>query len=308
MKKVVSIMIGISLIALVLTGCSRRSTKDADHKIYYMNKEGTGLVEEVYEYPDQETGKVIDDILKRLSETPDSLEYLSVIPEGVAVLDYSFDNHQLDVNFNAGYGQMNQIQEIMLRAAFVKSLVQVSEVHFVAFYMEGEPLLDKTGEPVGLMSEEDFIQNVGSALNSYQTATLNLYFANKSGDKLKKQTANVRYNANTSMEKLIVEQLIKGPATDSAGATLPKNVKILSVSVKSGICYVNLDASFLEASYDVKPEIVIYSIVNSIIDGGSASQVQISVEGETRVDFLGSIPLDKPFERDLDLVEVKEND
>ena len=45
------------------------------------------------------------------------------------------------------------------------------------------------------------------------------------------------------------------------------------------------------------------SIVNSIIDSGSVSQVQISVNGSGDQVFQGSIPLDRTFSMDLDIVE-----
>ena len=78
--------------------------------------------------------------------------------------------------------------------------------------------------------------------------------------------------------------------------------------MKDNICYVNFDEGFLNTTYPVEPKITIYSIVNSIVEGGGASQVQILVNGETDVKYQGSISLSKPFSRDLDMIEEKERE
>lgn len=96
---------------------------------------------------------------------------------------------------------------------------------------------------------------------------------------------------------------MKGPETSGAKPVLPSQVKVLNVSVKDGICYVNFDKQFLEQKFDVEPKVVIYGIVNSLISNGKASRVQISVEGETSVKFQEAVYLNEPFDRNVELVE-----
>lgn len=94
-------------------------------------------------------------------------------------------------------------------------------------------LKDREGIPIGLMSADDFVQNTGSSLSSYQVTSLNLYFSNEDGTKLVSEKINdVHYSGNTSIEKLIVEQLMRGPASSKAQATILKDTKSLGVSVK----------------------------------------------------------------------------
>ena len=90
--------------------------------------------------------------------------------------------------------------------------------------------------------------------------------------------------------------------------TLPANTKILSVSTKDQICYVNFDQELMNMKSNVKPEILIYSIVNSIVESGTAGQVQISINGESDIRFGQSVPLDQPLSRNLDLVEGEGKD
>ena len=130
-------------------------------------------------------------------------------------------------------------------------------------------------------------------------ANLSLYFSNASGDGLIKETREVHYSSNISMEKLIMEQLLKGPDTVGLKSAIPAGTKLISVSVVDGICYVNLDATFKNQDYSVMESIVIYSIVNSLSEMASISKVQISVNRD-------SYKLSEMYVRNLDYVTTLE--
>ena len=169
--------------------------------------------------------------------------------------------------------------------------------------MADQPLMDLRGKAIGLMNEDQFIENAGEEINAYRTADLTLYYTNETGDKLVSQRVPMEYNSNISLEKLIVERLIDGPPYEGAYPTIPANTRLVSVSVRDGICYVNLDAGFLETGYNVTESIPIYSIVNSLIRNTDAQKVQISIDGETNRIFRESISFDTIFERNEELVE-----
>ena len=71
----------------------------------------------------------------------------------------------------------------------------------MGFFIGEEPVKNEDGTSAGYMTEDDFVQNIGSALHSYQKAELKLYFSNIEGNALAEQTVNVRYNSNTSLRK-----------------------------------------------------------------------------------------------------------
>ena len=52
----------------------------------------------------------------------------------------------------------------------------------------------------------------------------------------------------------------------------------------------------------------IYSTVNSIIESGNASRVQILVNGASDVTYKGSIQLDRPLEWNSELIEEKKEE
>ena len=81
-------------------------------------------------------------------------------------------------------------------------------------------------------------------------------------------------NTNTSLEKLIVEQLIEGPREPDSYPTLPPDMKLLNVMVSESVCSINLDSAFLNNSLEVREYIPIYSIVNSLSELPTVSRVQ----------------------------------
>lgn len=114
-------------------------------------------------------------------------------------------------------------------------------------------------------------------------------------------------SSNISVEKLVVESLIRGPVSgDTDYPTLPPGTKILSISTKDGICYVNLNDGFLEQGYNVTEAVTIYSIVDSLTELSGISKVQILVNGETDLVYKESMRLDTIYERNLDIIEQRE--
>ena len=179
-------------------------------------------------------------------------------------------------------------------------------MNFVSFYVDGQALTDSDGNAIGMMRAEDFVQNTGSSMDSYQTTDLTLYFADKGGKELcESEKTEVRYNVNTTIERLVVEQLVKGTNASGMQSTVPKTTKILGVSVKEGICYVNLDSKFVTDSYDLNPEVAIYSIVNSVIVNGNVTKVQILIDGASDVVYKNTIDLSRPLEWNVNILEEK---
>ena len=250
---------------------------------------------------------VEDELLKKLATTPEGGSLEAVLTDSVFVTDYTLDNGQLTLHFDPAYQDMDWIREILCRSAVVRTLCQIPDVEYVSFLIGDNPLMDLNKNPVGQMNADSFVENTGDAINEETVTTLTLYFANKSGDKLVKEKVNVTGSSNISVEKLVVESLIRGPVSgDTDYPTLPPGTKILSISTKDGICYVNLNDGFLEQGYNVTEAVTIYSIVDSLTELSGISKVQILVNGETDLVYKESMRLDTIYERNLDIIEQRE--
>lgn len=299
------VLVLFALISFIcLTGCmKKKDVASAPYKIYYLNPEQTGLVEEAYTGETEEPEKAAEEILTCLKEGSEGIQGQSVIPDGVEIERFTLDNEKLDLYFNSSYHDMNTVQEVLCRAALVRSLTQINEIDLVGFHVDGEPLTNDEGKEYGYFQSEDFVQNTGQSIHSFEETNLVLYFANEDGDKLTAQTVSVKYNSNVAFEKVIVERLMRGPSGTGLKETIPKETKLLGVSIKDGICYLNFDEGLRKIVSGVTPEIVIYSIVNSVIESGAVNKVQIAINGDSNIMYQESISLSEPLSRNLDLLE-----
>lgn len=300
------LLAGCLCLSVMLASCGKRTdVGKEDPFIYCLNEDRTGLTKISYDFPEGNAEEAARAVLEELKEPAEEIEYTAPIPKEVKVQGCRLRGSILDVDFNSAYLEMGALEEKLVRAAVVQSLVLIDGINAVSFTVDGEMLKDSTGFPVGLMNEDDFVENTGSSPTAYQTDTLTLYFADKEGDSLVPREVDVRYSSNVSREKLIVEKLMQGPSGSGAYPTINPDANLLSVTIKDGICYVNFDSTFLTGAYDVLPEVTVYSIVNSLIEGTEAQQVQITINGETDAKYMETVDLSQPLEAKEELVAAE---
>lgn len=291
----------------LMTGCgSSRKTETAATSedtvtIYYLAKDEKSLNPVPYQPAKQGNEARVEELLQKLS-TNDSVEYKAPIT-GFTLLGYTIDNGVLTLDFPAKYKKLGTARETLTRAAIVCTLGQVTGISGVRFTVDGKDLLDADGKAVGVMTSDSFVLNIGKDIGSYEKVRLHLYFANEEGNKLIGVYRTVVYNSNISMDKMVVEELLKGPNGQSIYPAINPETRIISVTSKDGVCYVNFDKAFLTEPYAVRPEVAIYSLVDSLTELPGISKVQISIDGDTTASFLEQIPLQTVFERDLSFVD-----
>lgn len=219
-RKILLIFLGICLACTTVSCAKRTEVKKGDSYIYCLNSDRTGLQKVSYESKEKDPLKAAKAMIKELKKPSEEIEYTPPIPKDVKVKRYELEGGILYLDFNAKYKQMDTVEETLVRAALVKSLVRIEGINSVWIKVEGADLTDSSGQVLGYLNEDDFVQSEGASPSSYQTGTLTLYFSNEAGDALVEQTMEVRYNSNISREKLIVEKLMKGSETSAAKATI----------------------------------------------------------------------------------------
>lgn len=139
---------------------------------------------------------------------------------------------------------------------------------------------------------------------------ITLYFKHEFADKLVPSSRLVQ-KGKQSLEEIVVEELLKGPAKFGRVCIMPPNVKLISVIRKDDTVFVNLNDAFkgevdltsLPGKQNVSPELkpgivaemkrlAVYSIVNSLTEISGVQQVKILINNRS-VSYgdLGLMPL-----------------
>ncbi len=247
----------------------------------------------------------MDELITCLVNDPEDTDWKAPISTFTLLKTTLDDTGLLTLHFSGEYADMEVVREALVRTAIVSTLGSVEGVDGVAFTVDGKPLEDENGTVRGAMKPSEFIFNTGSEMRGYEKVRVHLYFASEDGKSLVDTWRTVFYNSNFPMERMIVEQVLAGTDSEVAHPTLNKDTQIISVTTRGDICYVNLDRNFLEQPYDVTPAVAIYSLVDSLTELPSVTQVQITVEGDQKTVFMDSVSLNTTFRRDLTLVNNK---
>lgn len=305
MKKIRWNILFVCFVLLVAeaAGCGNHQEEISDYYIYYINKEQTKTVAVGYEPQETDTKKMIQEFLNVLFQDTKHPNCRRPAPKGVKLESWNLSDGQLFLYFNSTYEEMENIEEVLCRAAMVRTLIQVEGVECISFYIGDAPLVDKEGTPVGVMTAESFIENPGEQINTIQTANITLYFSNQAGNGLVQEEQEIHYSSNISLEKLVMEQLLKGPQGEEGRSAIPDGTKLLGVSVLDGVCFVNFSEGFLNQNYEIAEPVVIYSIVNSLAELSNVNKVQISINGDSNQVYREKMELSVMYERNLDYMD-----
>ena len=297
------------LVLFACGGCSRLFPQKDEEKedtsayiIYYSDLENTGLVEKKYTPSSKTFDGILRELIEQFSHAP-SVDVISALPGGVQINGCTMGVDNLTVDFNASYLGLNNVQEVLLRAGIVRTLVQLPGVLNVSLTVDSQPLMEPDGTSVGAMNEDTFVDTRGDEINSYRQETVNLYFATSSGDRLAVEARNCQYSTNLILEQVVVDNILKGPSGNSLLPVASPDTVINSVSLEDGICLIDLSGKFNEAGQlQATAEASLYAIVNAVMDIGNAKGVRFAIDGRSDVRFRSQISLDQTFVRDDSMI------
>ena len=304
--KVLFLLCLMLLPAVLMTGCSEEEPQGTPIDISYLNKNETKLVTEKHYLTSTDTKDMIVEVLTLLCSMPDNKELKATLTSGINIITYSYDGEQVIVSLGEKYKELSRTTEVLTRAALVRSLTNIPDVNYVMLTVNGESLTDTSGNAIGVMTSDMFVNNAGAQVETVNsTVTLRLYFANEDGDGLVAVNRELAHNAdisNVPMEKLVVEQLISGPKNNETYPTISPDTKLVNITVRDNICYLTFDSAILTAVNNVTTDVTIYSIVNSLVELSNINKVQISIDGNKDGKFRDKYEASTVFERNLSLI------
>ena len=279
------------------------------YTIYYKNTQGTELTGMDYEAGSVDnTETLVWELLNMLQQQKaDDPSILPAVPSNLKFYSVNCDNSPfLVLDVSGEYEKQENADEILCRAALVMTLTQIEGVDYVEILMDGQPITDSNKRTIGKMSGNQFMTELNGDIFSRQKNTVLLYFINPDGKSLKEVERTVLNDASLSMEKMVMTLLMAGPMDKSELAPIPKGVSLQDITIKTGTCYVNFDSTFLKNTQDFDPNLIIYSIVNTLSELPDVNKVQISVNGSSDVKFKEMISLSEPFVKDMSYVYSEE--
>ena len=298
MKRLI-VTIASVIVCLALSSCAfsskkKESGKQYDGYIYYLSESHLDLTREGFNYSNMTNEELAKDIAGRMVEAKNK-KHDSALPDGVVIEKVTIEDYQVRVTLNSLFEKAGSLERTLCRAAIVKSFAQIPYTSGVMVFVGDNPLTAPDGTAYGLMTPDDFV--FGKTFDEdREKTTLDLYFGDQNGEKLKKEAVPVKIGYDKSVAQAVVERLLEGPAFEGETALIPKNTQLISVSVMNDTAYVNFDNGFKDSNIEVSPELTVYSIVNSIIDNTQLTRVQIQIEGSTPVSYGGQIDLRHPLE------------
>ena len=299
MKKITIILIALLWMLGICACGAEEEKKENIYQVYHVSNTATKIVLHEHEMKAITLEDMVNELITCLSTVPEQVGYQAPFAMGFELLDVEVEDSKVMLDVDAAYYNLTPTTEVLVRAAIVRTLTQIEGVSYVGMTVEGNQMFDSAGELVSWMNAEQFINNDGNEINTYELAKVKLYFANETGDKLIAAYREKHYSTNTPLERFVVEELIAGPSGQipELYPSINPATKIINVMTKDGICYVNLDSSFLTVVNNVSLEVAVYSIVNSLVELSNVNKVQILVNGEVPTTFSTST-----FERNLDNV------
>ena len=293
--------------AVFLAGCHKDKVTvtpgEGEVVIYYSNASCSRLISKIYTPQHEQTVELARELYAKMQEGGYE-DTIPAVAADITISDISLSGNTMSIALQGPWDTMRAPNRMLFLAAVTRTLTQLKDVDGILFTMNGEALTDESGNMMGVLRSASFVDNAVDNPEDYREAVIALYFANEAMDGLVKVERTVVYRSSSSMERIVVEQLLRGPEDSGAKASLPNTASLLSINVRDGVCYVNFDSKFITevlGSYDYVP---VYSVVNSLTELPNVDKVQISINGSSETGFQRDIlSFAIPFTRNMKYVE-----
>ncbi len=284
MKKRILLWLPMLVLTLVVAaGCSKNANKNSEDDdalyLYYINADENGFYPVKYEPSETETIKIAKELIHEMSDSTNihTDSYKLAITEDISVNTVTLEKKIVTVDFETSYQQLTPEKEILCRGAVVKTLMQIDDIDGVRFTVDGASLTSGT-VTVGVMTDDSFLDSEDEIYSS--EAEVSLYYANENGDKLVEIVKTVTAKDNISLEQAALEALKDVPEGEDVTAPIPTDLTIQKVQIYDNICYISLSNEIVSSMTAVSDEVMVYSMVNTIIGMGNVNSVQFTINGQ----------------------------
>jgi len=310
MKRITVLFIILAILTTSLAACSEK-VPDGKLKahLYFSNSSKDNLVTQtiyVNKADRKDTVEFVKIIMNLLLEGPSGDDTAAVIPKGTYLRGASLASEKGTVNidlskeyYTGRSEEATASEELLARYSIVYTLCQFEEIKKVKIYVDGKEMMASTGkdQTLGSFGADSIMINSPSSTETKTEKFVTLYYTDKTGVNLYPETHKATMTDN-SLEKTVVNELIRGPISKKHSRTFSDTTQLISVETKENVCFVNFSAGFLSGlDGDLTAErTAVYSVVNSLTNLPGIQKVQILIDGkkpESDTHQLFSIPLER---------------
>lgn len=307
------------LVCILITGCgevvpdedSTTATEELGKNevyIYYVNKDTSKFLVDVEKVSNiNNTNGSINEIMNFVMTSNESKGYKTAITNNLMFKEVEFKDGVVTVYFDLVDNAWTVEEALFAKACVVKSIVQLETVDIVNISIND--LLNKEDDAITIESfdAESFV-SVDSDDSGYtQTGNITIYFADENGEQLKEYYKKVEITNNVSLEQIVMESLITGPLRDGYKGTIPDGVEVNKISVKDGVCYIDLNDSFNGSIEGIRSDLTVYSVVNSLIELPTISKVQFFINGEKQDYYRETMEFSGTFEFNSNILNPEDS-
>lgn len=282
----------ILIIVFSLSGCgaeekatSEVAVDNIENSIFVCYPDDDEVLMSETAYQLKQPDSIVPSVEEVMSE---SIKYYDGKMENYSYMVDDDNNVTLDITIE---GECSREYSLLTMAAVSDTLFQMDMVGSVKI-----TLLTTEGETVDskLILRNTFYY-YGSE-DAEDTKRVTFYKASKDGDGLEALSGTLTMGDNVSMVENVVVKLEEINA-------IPSGTKVNSISVVSGVCYLDLSQEFEEGVEDTKSDLIVYALVNSLTGFTNISKVLITIDGELVDSYRGSVDLSKPLSFNSDIIK-----
>ncbi len=291
MKK--SLFISLILIFVFsLSGCGKEEAtttegvlKNSENTVYVCYPDRDRIVMSDEEYQLKQPDSIVPSVEEVMSVSQD---YYDDKLENYSYMVDDDNNVTLDITVA---GECSREYALLTMAAISDTLFQMDMVESVRI-----TLLDADGETVDskLILRNTFYHYDSDRAESVKRVTF--YKAASDGEGLEALSGSVVMEDNVSMVENMVIKLEEIKA-------IPEGTKVNSVSIVAGVCYLDLSKEFEGSVGEIKSDLVVYSIVNSLTGFSNISKVSITIDGQVIDSYRGTVDISKPLSFNGDIIK-----
>ncbi len=276
----------VFLLLVLLSSCAAPAEEGGPFvDVYYMLAEDQVSSGALVRSERAEAGSdAIASAVARLNASPATPGLRRPFPAGVGITGRTLmPDGELVLDLSAGYLTLSGIEKSAADYCLALTFCGLDGVEAVSVRVNGVIVTS------GLLAEDALLYD--SEVTPYDKR-LKLYFADEGGRYLGIEYHSLTVSEGASLERCVMEELLRGSYGDKLYSAIPENTRLLSVYTENGLCTVDLSQEFLvgKPASIADSRLAVYSVVNSLCSLSDVNEVTILVDGR-RLEQYGELSL-----------------